>query len=62
MVMKIEKTYQLPFPKNRVFAGTQIDLVHSKFQKQESVDRHSSGWDSYMEGFKTYLPEQHGLS
>ena len=36
-------------------SGTRIELVHSKFAKQESVDQHSSGWDSYIEGFKAFL-------
>ena len=37
--------------------GTQIQLFHSKFDKQESVDQHSSGWDSYMEGFVKFLED-----
>jgi uncharacterized protein YndB with AHSA1/START domain len=36
-------------------SGTRIELVHSNFSKQESVDQHSSGWDSYIEGFKAFL-------
>ena len=36
-------------------SGTRIELVHSKFAKQESVDQHSSGWDIYIEGFKAFL-------
>ena len=39
-------------------SGTRIELIHSKFQKQESVDQHSSGWDSYIEGFAAFLGEQ----
>lgn len=35
--------------------GTQVELRHSKFLKQESVDNHSSGWDSYMTGFAEFL-------
>jgi len=36
-------------------SGTRIEVVHSNFAKQESVDQHSSGWDSYIDGFKTFL-------
>jgi len=35
--------------------GTQIDLSHGEFRKQESADQHSSGWDSYMKGFDAFL-------
>jgi uncharacterized protein YndB with AHSA1/START domain len=38
--------------------GTQIDLIHSKFEKQKSADQHNSGWDSYMEGFTAFLNGQ----
>jgi hypothetical protein len=38
--------------------GTQVQLVHSKFDKQGSVDQHSSDWDNYMEWFVKFLENQ----
>ena len=38
--------------------GTEIRLSHTGFQKQESVDSHDSGWDSYITGFTAFLEEQ----
>ena len=35
--------------------GTGIKILHTGFQKQESADMHSSGWDSYMKGFAAFL-------
>ena len=35
--------------------GTGIRIVHSGFTKDESVNNHDSGWDSYIEGFKQFL-------
>ena len=31
--------------------GTMITTIHDGFQKQESIDNHISGWDSYISGF-----------
>ncbi len=39
-------------------AGTHISLIHRGFSKQESLDTHNSGWDSYIEGFATFLGKQ----
>ena len=39
-------------------SGTQISLIHSHFQKQQSADQHDSGWDSYMAGFQKHLANQ----
>ena len=36
-------------------SGTRISIVHSGFQKQESVDNHNSGWDNYIKGFTEFL-------
>ncbi len=65
--MKIQKTYQHTWEWNgdgevteidvgfsEIDSGTQIDLNHSKFRKQDSVDQHSSGWDRYMAGFSAF--------
>ncbi|MCF2946696.1 SRPBCC domain-containing protein [Paraglaciecola aquimarina] len=35
--------------------GTEIQLQHSGFKKQQSADIHASGWDSYIIGFCTFL-------
>lgn len=35
--------------------GTRIQLLHSGFQSEDSRNRHDSGWDSYIEGFRTFL-------
>ena len=35
--------------------GTSVDILHTGFQKQESVDNHASGWDSYIAGFQDFL-------
>ena len=38
--------------------GTSILIEHTGFQKQQSVDMHDKGWDSYIEGFKVFLLNQ----
>jgi uncharacterized protein YndB with AHSA1/START domain len=38
--------------------GTRVDLTHTGFLKQQSVDRHNSGWDSYIQGFCRHLASQ----
>jgi len=35
--------------------GTEIKLTHSGFRNEESKERHSSGWDSYIGGFSAFL-------
>ena len=35
--------------------GTIVELKHTGFANQESVDNHDSGWDSYIEGFTSHL-------
>ena len=35
--------------------GTLVTILHTGFQKQESVDNHNSGWDSYISGFTALL-------
>ena len=35
--------------------GTEIRLTHSGFQSAESREMHSTGWDSYIDGFKAHL-------
>jgi len=35
--------------------GTEIQISHSGFTSQTSVDNHDSGWDSYIEGFIAHL-------
>ena len=36
-------------------SGTLVELKHTGFNKQESVDNHDSGWDSYIQGFTAHL-------
>ncbi|MCY6381032.1 SRPBCC family protein [Hoeflea prorocentri] len=38
-------------------AGTDLRIVHTGFQKQESLDMHDSGWDSYVEALSVFLKE-----
>jgi uncharacterized protein YndB with AHSA1/START domain len=35
--------------------GTEVNVTHSGFQSSESLEMHSSGWDSYLEGFTTHI-------
>ena len=35
--------------------GTRINLRHAGFTRQQSLELHDSGWDSYFAGFTTYL-------
>ena len=35
--------------------GTHIELIHTGFNKEESVTNHDSGWDSYIDGFTVFL-------
>lgn len=35
--------------------GTRVTIIHSGFQKTESLENHRSGWDSYIEGFTDFL-------
>ena len=39
----------------KVGSGTRLELRHSGFQSQNSVDNHDMGWDSYIQGFTDYL-------
>ncbi len=43
-------------------SGTKVELLHTGFQKPESVDQHDSGWDSYIEGFTAHLKSKGPLS
>lgn len=36
-------------------AGTEVKINHSGFTSAASRDTHRSGWDSYMEGFCSFL-------
>ncbi len=36
-------------------AGTKVIILHTGFEKQESIVNHASGWDSYMAGLVDYL-------
>ena len=38
--------------------GTQVKLVHEGFSSVEGKQNHSTGWDSYMEGFVSFLKAQ----
>ena len=40
---------------SRVSEGTRISIIHSGFQKAESLENHRSGWNSYIEGFIGFL-------
>lgn len=35
--------------------GTRIRIRHEGFRKAESIANHSTGWDSYIEGFRAHL-------
>ena len=35
--------------------GCRIELRHSGFQDDASLERHALGWDSYIEGFEVHL-------
>ena len=35
--------------------STLIRILHTGFQKEESFENHSTGWDSYIEGFTELL-------
>jgi uncharacterized protein YndB with AHSA1/START domain len=35
--------------------GTRVRILHDGFTKPESVTNHSTGWDSYIEGFRAHL-------
>jgi len=35
--------------------STRVTILHTGFQKQESLDNHASGWDSYIAGFREFL-------
>lgn len=35
--------------------GTTVAIVHTGFQKQQSIENHRSGWDSYIDGFTAFL-------
>ena len=37
--------------------GTRIVLQHTGFNKAESAEMHSGGWDSYIEGFTALLEQ-----
>jgi len=39
--------------------GTVIIIEHSGFTKQQSVDMHEHGWDSYIEGLIHFLSKKH---
>lgn len=36
-------------------SGTRVEIVHSGFRDQASMENHESGWDSYVEGFIKFL-------
>lgn len=38
--------------------GTQVDLVHTGFSKEQSVADHDTGWDNYIEGYTNFLATQ----
>ena len=40
---------------SRVPEGTRISIIHSGFQKSESLENHRSGWGSYVTGFIEFL-------
>ena len=35
--------------------GTEVHVMHSGFTSSESLDNHSSGWDSYVAGFTAHI-------
>lgn len=35
--------------------GTAVRILHSGFNKKESLDNHNQGWDSYIQGFSQFL-------
>ncbi len=35
--------------------GTEVQITHSGFESSTSLDNHSAGWDSYIDGFTTHL-------
>ncbi len=35
--------------------GSLVSIQHTGFQKQESVENHASGWDSYIAGLTEFL-------
>ena len=37
--------------------GSAVQLTHSGFQSSTSLQNHSTGWDSYIDGFNNYLRE-----
>ncbi len=37
--------------------GTRVRILHTGFQKEESVVNHRSGWDSYLEGLERFLTD-----
>jgi uncharacterized protein YndB with AHSA1/START domain len=37
--------------------GSAVQLTHSGFQSSTSLDNHSTGWDSYIDGFSACLRE-----
>ncbi len=43
-ITQIEVTF------NEIDSGTEVNIIHSGFIRQESLARHDAGWDSYVEG------------
>ena len=40
--------------------GTDVHIVHSGFESDDSYDNHASGWDSYINGFVLHLENSAG--
>ena len=38
--------------------GSAVQLTHSGFQSSTSLENHATGWDSYIDGFSSYLRER----
>lgn len=34
---------------------TEVNVTHSGFRSEESLEMHASGWDSYLEGFNAHI-------
>jgi len=39
--------------------GTAVHILHSGFEKEESVETHDSGWDSYVAGLVAAMERKH---
>lgn len=45
---------------NSVQSGTRIELLHTGFTKEDSVNNHDSGWDNYIAGLVNHLENTPG--